>query len=178
MAPHDLFQTSPKISIPRNPHGNADFQQPLKTITSLGIFWGNHMVPSFYREEDTPGKADVPSTSSPSRRASLGRRCCGAPGKELSLAHAACARQTLLLAGRAALCCKNPEDSRSLLAAVINAQVQRQCSWRSKATPPLTVLQILVTSPVPIPALDCRHSKCSYSYFSYFVFNFSHFSCF
>lgn len=99
MVPHDLFQTSPKISILRNPHGNADFQQPLKTITSLSIFWGNQMVPSFYREEDTPGKADVPSTSSPSRRASLGRRCCGAPGKELSLAHAVCARQTLLLAG-------------------------------------------------------------------------------
>lgn len=99
MAPHDLFQTSPKISILRNPHGNADFQQPLKTITSLSIFWGNQMVPSFFGEEDTPGKADVPSTSSPSRRASLGRRCCGAPGKELSLAHVACARQTLLLAG-------------------------------------------------------------------------------
>ena len=122
MAPHDLFQTSPKISIPRNPHGNADFQQPLKTSTSLGIFWGNHMVPSFYCEEDTPGKADVPSTSSPSRRASLGRRCCGAPGKELSLARAACARQD-----------RTEEDKERGRATFPTG---RQCQQRGQGAPP------------------------------------------
>lgn len=128
------------------------------------------MVPSFYREEHTPDKADVPY--SPSRR--------GKPRKAM-LQHywegakpgTRCAPQTLLLVGvphSAALCCKNPGDSRSLLAAIINLQVQQQCSWTSKTTPPLTVPQILVTPHVLIPALDGRHSKYLYSYFSYFAF--------
>ena len=134
------------------------------------------MVPSFYREEHTPDKADVPY--SPSRRGKP-RKATLQCSWEGAKPGTRCAPQTLLLAGlphSAALCCKNPRDWRSLLAATINSQVQQQCSWTSKTTPPLAVPRVLVTPHVLIPALMVDTANICIAIFHILLF--LHFSCF
>lgn len=129
------------------------------------LLWRTHSRQSW--------RALLPQQESKPRKAMLQRSWEGA---ELGTR---CAPQTLLLAGvphSAALCCKNPGDSCSLLAAIINVQVQQQCSWTSKTTPPLTVPQILVTSMFSFQPLMVDTANIRIAIFHILLF--LHFSCF